>query len=384
MLHGGKLYANSGKTPMTVVTVYGTITIQPDTTAAIEVAPDGSGRLIVLGGKDGEKSVSLTVGTQQLALQAGEQARIEPGAAEAGQQSNPDEPLRGTIVQEQVPVKQMMEKENEGFYANRSIRLSGNASGAYQRMIDRINKWSGPESANTGSQLHTPHRSSAGISPTHHTAVVSEPAHVLASAGTIYQQAGEGAIDLSIGSLFIKPESVQTVKTALGDLQVDPGAGAEVQVSNGGQVRFRSYSGPGKVRLVASGRSMILAPGQEIVLQRQKPTRDEALPNDGIARRSLANFVLPNGVNGVAGDFSILSSMQAEPHLKPLIRAERKENAHLKADMLKTAASLNFVRGSHGRYYMAAPEKSALPKDAFIEQEQESQYKTRVSYASED
>lgn len=385
MLHGGKLYANSGKTPMTVVTVYGTITIAPETTAAIEVAPDGSGRLIVLGGKEGEKAVSLDVGKQTLALAAGEQARIEPGTGEDQQEPSSDSPLRGTIIKEQVPVKRLIEKENEGFYSNRSIRLSGNASGAYQRMLDRINKWSGPESADSHAQIRPAQRPTGVSVISNRPSTVAAPAHVLASAGTIYQHSGDSAIDLSIGSLFIKPDSMQTIKTALGDLQVDPGAGAEVQVSNAGQVRFRSYSGPGKVRILAAGRNMILSPGQEIVLQKQKPTRNEALPNDGIARRSLANFTLPNGVNGVAGDFSILSSMQAEPHLKPLIRAERRDNAQLKADMLKMAASLNFVRASQGRYYMAAPEKSSLPNDAFIEQPSETeQFKTRVSYASED
>jgi hypothetical protein len=336
----------------------------------VEVDVEGGGRILVINGKN-EPSATLEAGGNKIALNAGEQIRVQVPNNENAQGIS-----RGSLIKERVPVSNLAQKENEGYYSKRSIRLGGNLGGSYRRMLEAIDNWSGPAGDTKQTTASTASSSGAGSNSMHG----AQPAHVLAAAGTIYQQETDTVLSIKLGSMFIRPNTEQTIKTVFGDLVVEAGAGAEVEVRNG-QVRFRSYSGPGKVRAVIANQKMLLAPGQELVMQRQKATREEALPHDGIARRSLEHFVLPNGINAVTGEFSIVSSIQAEQHLNSLRSSEKKQNKVLKADMLKTAASLSIVRGARGRYFLAPTEKSRLPDDAFLKPVQpETQ---RVSYADQ-
>ncbi len=341
ILHSGRLYADAGSDEMQVSAPYGKVVLEPGTTAAIVSEQNGEGRLVVLGGGD-NAGVSFTpVGSREpVTLKPGEQAiiRLEP----SGDQKK-DVSSRMIIVKGHVPVATLM--EGEQFYSSRSIRLGGGVRPAYERMIDRINHWTVPVNSTA--------------SNTRPVFDPGFPAEILAAPGTMFQQGKPGEIILKNGRLLSHARAMHSILTARGSVVCSAGSNTAVFETDK-QSRFLSFSGPDHAIVSVDQKKVALQPGQELLLQSDRPTKTEALPDDGVARRSLTNFSFGDK-HLVLGDFSIISALQNCDYL----RSVRMGLAHkeVQANMLKTAACITTVLGHRGQYYMQPGEKSYIPAD---------------------
>lgn len=341
ILHGGRIYADSGAGPMKVSASFGNIVLSPGTTAAIVSDQNGEGRLVVLGGGTDANLVFTPTGTsEQITLKPGEEASIrlegEAGSVDKGA-------TRMVVVKAKVAVAMLMEAEQ--FYSSRSIRLGGGVRPAYERMIDRINHWVVPvASAASGS--------SSVFDP-------GFPAQLLASPGTLFQQGKPGEIIVKNGRVLTHARVAHTIRTSRADVVCTAGSNTAV-IEDDKQSRVLSFSGPGHATASIDQKKLVLQPGQELLVQIDRPTKSEALPDDGIARRSLTNFAYANK-HMVLGDFSIISALQNCDYLKPL----RSGLAHkeVQSGMLKTAACITTVLSYRGQYYMQPAEKTYVPPD---------------------
>jgi hypothetical protein len=378
-LHGGRVYANSNKQNMTVATPFGTVSLAPETSAAISVDADGGGRVLVLGSKQ-SPAAFLTIGRQAaISANAGEQLTIHHDKVKdetaSGERAGETNTAHFQVFKEQVAVAHLI--HGEGLAAGRPVKSGGNGA-VYQRMLALVDGFNLREPTlvaavgmTAGAAVPPPLKKTAG-----------SHCHLLAAAGTIFQQHAAGVIELKTGSLFVNSDAEHIIRTSFGDLKLSAGSHAEVQSANG-QVRFRAYDGSGKVSVLHGGKELTLAAGQELMLQHQSPTHHDALPKDGIGRRQLTNFKLASGAHAVTGDFSIVSALQSSSHFKPLRNSQMaQEKRALRDRILKTALCLNIVRGTRGGFYMSSENQSQVPAPAFTNLDQWYLEKPLVSFGS--
>lgn len=345
VLHGGRLYADAGEQDMVVKASFGNIVLKSGTTAAIVADDQGEGRLVVLGGGENAEVLLTPPGSNTpVALKPGEQAniRLEDTTLEPAAEGQ-DALKRMIIVKGKAPVSTLL--EGEQFYSTRSIRLGGGVRPAYERMIDRINRWSVPSAPDTS--LNT-------------TAKVFDPGfptNILAEPGSMFQQGPAGQVLVKSGMLFTHANSSQTLVMDRVKIACAPGSNTTV-FQTAKQTRVLSFSGPGDAVASIAQKKISLQPGQELMLQSDRPTRNEALADDGIARRSLTNLQIGDQY-AVLGDFSIVSALQNLDHLRTVrIGNEHKD---LRQDLLKTAVVVGMVTGRRGQYFMQPKEKAMVP-----------------------
>jgi hypothetical protein len=227
-----------------------------------------------------------------------------------------------------------------------SMRLTG-ARSEYLRMVARL------EGA-LQAQQQTAHIQLFGTSQ----ASSIQPTRVVASDGTLIHQATEGVFDLEHGSIFTHSQTPLEIRTDYAVIK----AKAKSQISvdaNPGSVRIRACSGPGHVQVVADGHTIMLNPGEEILIADERPTKSDALGNDGLGRRQLSVERLGKRLWSVTGDFSIASMLNGANYIMPIRKSEDASSKNIVEDLMKTHASLEYATGARGRYF-AQPKQTAL------------------------
>ncbi|MBY0549198.1 MAG: hypothetical protein K2W95_18130 [Candidatus Obscuribacterales bacterium] len=345
VLHGGRLYADAGEQDMVVKASFGNIVLKSGTTAAIVADDQGGGRLVVIGGGENAEVLLTPPGSNTpVALKPGEQAniRLEDTTFEHASEGQ-DPSKRMIIVKGKAPVSTLL--EGEQFYSTRSIRLGGGVRPAYERMIERINRWSVPSAPDTSLNA---------------TAKVFDPGYptnILAEPGSMFQQGPAGQVFVKSGMLFTHANSPQTLVMDRVKIACAPGSNTTV-FQTAKQTRVLSFSGPGDAVASIAQKKISLQPGQELMLQGDRPTRNEALADDGIARRSLTNLQIGDQY-AVIGDFSIISAIQNLDHLRTVRTGP--EHKDLRRELLKTAVVVGMVTGRRGQYFMQPKEKAIVP-----------------------
>ena len=83
-------------------------------------------------------------------------------------------------------------------------------------------------------------------------------------------------------------------------------------------VRVKACTGPNSIAMVSGDKRIALNPGNEVFVTDRKPSKEEAMPEDGIARRLLTAYAINDQLTMVLGDFSITSMINNEKYLSVL------------------------------------------------------------------
>jgi hypothetical protein len=342
VLHGGQIYANSGAQPLEIATSFGTVILPEGTSAAIVSEPGKESRVVALGGKNPNAKIVIkprSAGETEIVIQPGEQATIE-----VNQVANASL-TRAVIITEKADVRAIVQGET---FASVGIRLGGTTRTAYQRLLENM-------AATSDTIIHAATAHAIELKDS------ERPSRLLAEDGTIFQQEGDNKLQLQHGSMFLEAQQNQTVRTAAFTVQVEGGGTAAVE-TNKRQTRVRSF-GTGATRIATADQLMTLAAGQELLVQSTRPTKSDALPKDGIARRRLEQVQLSNGMHAVTGDFSIFSALSTSPALSPLRHPESVHDKKLNGALLKAAVAIDMATGKRGRYFVAPNATAFIQQD---------------------
>jgi hypothetical protein len=174
------------------------------------------------------------------------------------------------------------------------------------------------------------------------------PVRVIAKEGTRLITARNGAIEILDGQVLIATKSAQIIETRLGRVVLKPDAVASVG-ANPEELRVQCYTCPGSVEVFTDSFRIPLAWGKETVAVQRQVAWTDALPEDGVARRSFEAFRLPHS-NCVVSEFAIESTISAQGHLSVLRKPASAETRHLRDRLLKTAAAVQMITRGKGTY----------------------------------
>lgn len=347
VLHSGKIYADSGQGPMVISTVFGKLRLTNGASAAVISEPGTPSRVVALGGPAGA-AVELTPASENassIVLHPGEQAVIEmpKQATESGETS------RMVIVKGKAPLSNLL--AGESFNPGRALLLSGANRQAYDRLLSKLSELARQQGGGYDPARHVVHAS--GFEEP------GAPLRMLATEGTVFQQDKDGNIDLHTGSLFAAANGQQFIKA--NHAKVSVGEGAMVMIESGrSKTRVLAFSGPGHTRVTTDDRTFDMMPGQDLLIQKDRPTKSDALPTDGIARRKMTFVGLPKG-GAVMADFSIATALKARPYMKSLFKTDNENSRYVVAKIMKTHTVLELVTGKRGRFFMKSAETVACP-----------------------
>jgi hypothetical protein len=170
------------------------------------------------------------------------------------------------------------------------------------------------------------------------------------------------------GSAFIQALTNMAVKTNFGDVVIKKGAMVALD-STGGALRVKSCSGPGHTTVRLAGKSISLAPGQELLVSTRKPTKELLAPADGVGRRMVSQHSLMSDLHIAVSDISLVSYLQNAHFLSHLRASTSPVEKRMLGALLKTAASIETVTRARGAY-------TARPKKPGSERDRKSNYTT--------
>lgn len=347
VLHVGKVFANSGDKPLEIATEFGAVVVSPGSSAAVVSEPGKPSRVVAISGKESAVTIrARSVPPKEIVLSGGEEASIEMKETEPlapiADDGAPHPTHRVVVMSGKADMASLL--QGEKFYAGSSLRLGGTSRVAYQRLINNI--------------VETPGGGGTRVLPPNATTRIDNPSRVLAEEGTVFQQDADKHVAILYGSIFMHAKGDQIVGTPFGDVKVSDDSMMAVE-ANGRQVRVRSFDDG--VAMNTKGRAINLAIGQELLLQEQRATKDDSLPNDGIARRRLKQIQVGDGLHGVLGEFSIFSCLSTNQKFKPVRLHNTAADKQLNAFLLKQSVALDMVTGKHGRYFVKPTETAYAP-----------------------
>ena len=358
ILHVGRVFANSGSEPLEISTDFGSIVVPRGSSAAVLSEPGKPSRVVAFGGNTSTSDTLLIrprgAHGEQFSIAAGEEASIElkpdspavmaeTGASRSAAQPEPDTSARMVITRQKVNVAQLLDKDS--FYSSSVIRLGGASRAAYQRLINNI-------AATSNSNRIIDTSLAFGLKD------AEQPSRLLASEGTTFRQQPDDRLALLHGSLFIQAQGDRKITTELADIALESGSMVEVE-STAQNARIRAF-GDG-TNISSGGRKIALLVGQELLLQRQKPTKNDSLPGDGIARRRLEQIHIADRYEAVLGEFSLFSALSSNQYFKPVRMPVNAADRRLASSLLKQTAALQMVTGRRGRYFVKPSETASVP-----------------------
>ena len=159
----------------------------------------------------------------------------------------------------------------------------------------------------------------------------------------------DGAWRVNSGSALIRATGTLRLLASASHVIVKKGALVSLDATSG-QLRVRVLSGPGHVAVVAAGKTMPLGPGREAYLSDHIPADDEAHCRDDVGRRELRKYPLAGGCALTICDFSIVSLLSSEHHLKHLAGSQSRDLRQIFDQLVKTAAAVEQLTSARGPY----------------------------------
>jgi len=176
------------------------------------------------------------------------------------------------------------------------------------------------------------------------------PADLLKSDGALpHFKTADGAWHITSGSAILRATAALTLCGAGARVSLKAGALVSLAAENG-TLRVRVLSGPGHVAIVAASKTIRLGPGQEAYLTGHLPGDDEAQCRDDVGRRELRKYQLADGCALTLCDFSVVSLLASERHLKDFARSESSKHRRIFGQLMKTAAAVDQLTAARGRY----------------------------------
>jgi hypothetical protein len=366
VLHTGKLLADNGKDELTVKTRSGNVKIGSQSTAEIIDEPGAPVRVRALSGGQSAVAVETEGGAgstaRSIALGPGEEVVLSPKHVyiASASRSVSDVPAGGlrsideSLKKLSFSIEQLAATDE--LVGSRSIRLSGAKRADYERLITHLSQTASAQQFDFQNLKAAPAMGSTAA---------GDPPRLLAAEGTMFTQNAAGDVVLKSGTIFLQVSTPMAIKTGIGTVNLRPDSMVCVDYRRG-KLRAYSLSGPRAVSAAAANHSFELPPGRELLLLSHRPTKSEALPQDGVGRRRLAAHSLTKRLSAVTGDFSITSLLSSASFLEPLTRPQNERNRAARHRLIKVAAAVEMATAGKGRYFVQAKETAQIPEWAFL------------------
>lgn len=344
-LHAGRLIVDSAHEPVKIATKTVGLKIEPESTVLFEYWPSKPIRIVALAKHHAppvKVRVSFISGPPVL-LEPGQellvsehqidQANLQPHDGVERTVVDESKTLSGgEIIKRSFSVAQLAPKLL--LSASQFQLLNGHKKAAYERMLSHI--------------AHTP--APNGVAQEQRTSWTPDPVRMFATDGTELMTGPAGDVSLFSGTMFVKAPPRTLIKTDLNEIHVDRPAVLAVQCKPG-SVRVDPCDGQRAVWTLTDRHRIELSPGTELLLTEHTPSSDDAYAPDGIGRRKVTATKLPNGLTVVLSDFSIISMLSTQPHLRMLKKPITPTDSQLVDNVLSTAAILNLTTSSRGGFF---------------------------------
>ena len=164
------------------------------------------------------------------------------------------------------------------------------------------------------------------------------------------------------GEMLIHFLTPATVHCRLVDIQARKGALVSLAQTDEG-LRVAALTGPDDLRISAAGQHVSLSPGREAVVSDHPLEACDVERADGVGRRGMRAQTLPGSLYLATSEVSLVSMLTNLEHFQALRDPESSVEKQLARRLIKTAAVLNQVTASRGRYFAhAKPDRSSTLK----------------------
>ena len=87
-----------------------------------------------------------------------------------------------------------------------------------------------------------------------------------------------------------------------------------------------------------------------VLITDHRPAKEEMMPSDGVARRSLSTYAINENTTAVVGAFSMISFLGSSDQMQSIRHGSGDHNKRVLDQLLKTAAAVYLTSGHKGRY----------------------------------
>jgi hypothetical protein len=192
-----------------------------------------------------------------------------------------------------------------------------------------------------------------------------DPTQLLAAPGTQFVLNQSGIVQLKSGSVFMRADGATALQTGVGKVYAKKGGIAAIDATPG-SMRVKACSGPNEISVVTTNKYHLpLHLASEVLVTDHRPSKGEALPDDGIGRRQMKAIAVDDKTTAIMGEFSIASMINSHPHLASIKHPLTQSSQQVRDRLLMHAAIIQQLHGSHGRYYTKPANTSNLPDGLF-------------------
>lgn len=363
VLHTGRVLASSSNHALTVGTAFAAVTIPAGASAVMDLKPDRSLHVMAVGG-EGSPPLMVNAGGEAAApvvLRPGEEMIVADSSI-ATEDLLPADGLEHQIVtggiatstrrvlQSQFSLAKWAQRE--GMAIARSVRLRS-AQLPLPAAVSPVTPAAGAGVA----------YDAFGESRSRRNGLPEGPLQVLAAPGTSFRQPAPGTIEIASGALFLSAPSVERIETALGQVLARRGALVSVEVAHG-QLRVKGLSGPGLIEIAAAGTRIPLNLGEEVLISDHRPTRQEAMPSDGVGRRNQKAYALDERNTAVICEFSLVSMLSNSAYMQSIKSPATPHHRNTLGKIIKAAAARELVSARRGGYQAQPRSQANAPAGA--------------------
>ncbi len=205
-------------------------------------------------------------------------------------------------------------------------------------------------SDNAGRQIASTHESAGDNLLTDHPAGVTAPIRMLAAQGTEFVPE-KNAVHLINGSCFLDIPAGYQITTAIGTVFATKRALVRVERRRG-MLRVECCSGPGAAVFVSGHTKVPLERAEELLITDHKPMQSEAVPGDGIGRRSFSMQTTDNGLSAVLSDFSVYSLLSSQDYMAPIKNPSNAIDRSILDRLVQTSSAIDYAMPHRPRYFV--------------------------------
>lgn len=348
VLHTGKLVVDTGETPVSVQSPVGKVAVGKNSSVLLEVKSNGRTRVVSLAGAntiEGDNgSSNLRVGDELVAVtrEVSQDEFIPIDGIARGEAIDAAITKSGKSIRRQVLLREVIERD---IMINGSLlHVGGQKKAIHDRYQSRL------RAAADQQPLFRPISFAALTPVTSNQSVnrkqISAPLQLVGAPRSKLHAVDAHTIELLSGAITFRAPHDTKVRTRTGAVLVEKGECVNIEATDG-YTKVRACSGVNSVTMRLGEQSIVLSGGQEAIVSQEKPS-SEAL-DDSLGRRDMQ--VSRWGKAWITrSDFSIVSLINTSKYMRALISPSSNNNRALQAQLLKAAAVLQYVTGSHGPY----------------------------------
>jgi len=166
-----------------------------------------------------------------------------------------------------------------------------------------------------------------------------------------------GTICLVYGDTLVDAKNPLLVRVGTDFVLVRKNATALITVRNGAlKVRNLQEQHAFSTELAINNRPFTICAGEELVAASDFESLQSTLGSDGVTRRQVQTYELSDGTNVIRGEFAPITVIKHNEMLKAMCSSTDQTDSRLFSKMMKMAACIAVVTGSHGSYASVSSE----------------------------